>query len=66
MQSVTSKMAGYWSRSFSRLYGSRRTQDVNKNAEEKERKKERKKEANIQQSRLNKYGQKETKGKRRD
>lgn len=41
------KMAGYWSSYFTCFCGSRRTQDVNKNAE----KKERKKEANIQQSR---------------
>ena len=32
------KIAGYWSSYFTCFYGSRRTQDVNKNAEKKERK----------------------------
>ena len=54
------KMAGYWSSYFTCFYGSRRTQDVNKNAETKERKRP------IFSNQDRKLGQKETKEKRRE
>ena len=54
------KMAGYWLSYFTCFNGSRRTQDVNKNAEKKERKRP------IFSNQDRKLGQKETKGKRRE
>lgn len=64
MRSVTLKMAGYWSRSFSRLYGSRRTQDVNKKAEKKKRDRKRPISSNLDRPNLVKKRLSEKDGKK--